>query len=102
MTNGVKAVAREFAGVRIGINWVLVGSILAVFFFGFIRFSLIADGKKGWGWVFVGLAFILLLFVTWMIMSALRSRGRSRSWRSGGLGGFGGGSSGGGGATGSW
>ena len=101
ITNGVKAITLEFAEARIGINWMLICSVLAVLVCGIIGISLILSGKKGWGWVFVGLAFILLLFVGWIVFGVLRT-GRSISGSSGGLGGFGGGSSGGGGATGSW
>ena len=76
----------------------------------FIAFSLFKSGKKGWGWVCVGIIFILLLVLFRLICAILSSAndvtgssGNSSGWSSGGFGGgFGGGSSGGGGATGSW
>ncbi len=103
ITNGVKALVLEFADIRIGPNWPLIIAIIAVLIFFIIGFSLLFNGKKGWGWVFVGLGFIVLLFVIFMVINMIRSSpGKSGSWSSGGLGGFGGGSSGGGGASGSW
>ncbi|MCP3952364.1 MAG: TPM domain-containing protein [Desulfobacterales bacterium] len=103
ITNGVKALALEFADIRIGPNWPLIIAIIAVVLFFIIGFSLLFNGKKGWGWVFVGLGVIVLLFVIHIVIIMIRSSpGKSGSWSSGGLGGFGGGSSGGGGASGSW
>jgi uncharacterized protein len=100
---GVKAIALEFANVRIGWNWTLIISIIAVPVLGIIALSLFRNGKKGWGWVVVGLGFLLILFIVWMVIGIIRSSpGSSSSGSSGGLGGFGGGFSGGGGATGSW
>lgn len=64
-----------------------------------VAISLIATGKKGWGWGL--LAFIVALVVGSLLSGA---SGRSRSYGGGGGGGisFGGGRGGGGGATGSW
>ena len=53
--------------------------------------SCMRAGRKGWGWAFFTLAFVLLLFLLRLIM---KINGRK--------GGFGGGRSGGGGASGSW
>lgn len=105
ITAGVKAIAQEFTGVEIGFPWRIVlvfgGSVVVAL----IGISLVASGKRGWGWVFVGLALVLVIGAVWMLVMILKAMPRSRSyrWGSGGFGGgFGGGFSGGGGATGSW
>ncbi|MGE0610482.1 MAG: YgcG family protein [Pirellulales bacterium] len=103
--DGVKAIAQEFAGVRIGVNWPLVALIVAVPVLGLIAFSLFRSGKRGWGWACVGLLVIVILAIVRIIYELGKhgSDGDSSSWGAGGFGGgFGGGSSGGGGATGSW
>ena len=66
--------------------------ILGVLFFIFLiaGINFLKQGKKGWGWVFLSIAGIILIFLLKMLLS-----GKSKS-------GFGGGSSFGGGATGSW
>ena len=70
-----------------------------------VAISLIASGKKGWGW---GLLAFIVALVVGMLLSGGSDRYRSRSssggWGGGGAGGssFGGGRGGGGGATGSW
>ncbi|MCC6680656.1 MAG: TPM domain-containing protein [Phycisphaeraceae bacterium] len=74
-----------------------------------IGISLYRHGKRGWGWIAIGLLIVLTLFA---LRSLLRvtvelaqssGQGSSGGWSSGGFGGsFGGGFSGGGGATGSW
>ena len=104
ITEGVKAIMLEFAGVRIGRNWTLIFVIIAIPICALIAFSLFRSGKRGWGWVFVGAVFVLVLGAIWLAVQAARHapRGSSSGWSSGGLGGFGGGFSGGGGATGSW
>ena len=101
---GVKAIAGEFAGARIGFDWLLLGLALAVPALALIAFSLFRNGKRGWGWIVVGLLIIVVLVIVYLLMQIVRHLPdtRSRGWLSGGLGGFGGGSSGGGGATGSW
>lgn len=104
ITEAVKAVAHEFAGVRIGFPWALVYLGVGVLAALLIGISLVRNGKKGWGWVFVGLALVLLLTLLWILYFTLRALPRTSSsgWSAGGAGGFGGGSSGGGGASGSW
>jgi len=101
---GVKAIALEFAGTRIGPNWPLIFSLSAVPILGLIALSLFISGKRGWGWVCVGFVFILILFIFYLFRKAARFKatGPSDSWSAGGAGGFGGGFSGGGGATGDW
>jgi len=101
---GVKAIMLEFAGVRVGLNWPLIGVAIAIPIVGLIAVSLFRNGKRGWGWVCVGLLIVLVLTLLWIIAQTLKHmpKGRSSGWSSGGLGGFGGGFSGGGGATGSW
>jgi uncharacterized protein len=105
ITDGVKGIMNEFAGVQVGINWTLIVLMFAVPIVGLIAFSLFKSGKRGWGWVCVGTLVILLLAILRIIDTVARNlpEGSSDSWSSGGFGGgFGGGSSGGGGATGSW
>ena len=94
----------EFAHVRVGLNWPLIIVGAAVPAVGAITFSLFRSGKRGWGWVCVGLLIVLVLALLWIVRQTLRHapQGSSDSWSSGGLGGFGGGFSGGGGASGSW
>ena len=102
---GVKAILREFAGVRVGVNWTLVilGGLIVIG--AVVAIDLFRRGKRGWGWVATGIVFILLLVLAQVLVRIFRSTGRSRSggFGVGGFGGgFGGGFSGGGGATGSW
>ena len=101
---GTRAVTREFAGVRIGPPWTLIGLVATLPILGFAAFSLFKNGKRGWGWVVVGLMIVVILLILFILMRILRQlrRESSSSWSAGGLGGFGGGSSGGGGATGRW
>ena len=114
ITNGVREIAREFAGTRIGPNWILIIMIAVIPVIALIACSLFKNGKRGWGWVCVGLVIILLMAVIRILATVATtvgestggsggSLGSSGSWSPGGFGGgFGGGSSGGGGATGSW
>lgn len=103
ITDGVKEILHEFAGVRIGLNWPLIMLMGSVPIVGLISFSLFKNGKRGWGWVCVGLLAVILFAIFRMIGRAANDAGDSGSWSSGGFGGgFGGGFSGGGGATGSW
>lgn len=105
ITEGVRALASEFASLRLGFPRRLVwtsGAILAGIL---IAISLFRNGKRGWGWVVVGFVFVALLFVFRMLQGIARHmpESSSSSWSPGGFGGgFGGGFSGGGGATGSW
>jgi uncharacterized protein len=98
VTQGVKAIAKEFANVRIGLNWTLIILLIALPILGIVAYSLIKNGKRGWGWVVVG---ILIVAVIWIISMLFRAT-RAMPKTAGGAGGFGGGVSGGGGATGSW
>ncbi|MGD2272476.1 MAG: TPM domain-containing protein [Desulfobacterales bacterium] len=104
ITGGVEEIISEFAEVRIGINWPLITLIITVPILLLIIFSLFKNGKKGWGWVVIGLLLVILSAIIYMVRSSLRHMpgSSSGSWSSGGLGGFGGGFSGGGGAIGSW
>lgn len=105
ITDGVEGILSEFAGLRFGINWTLIGAIAGVIILIPIAISLFRNGKRGWGWVAVGVIIILLLIIIQVIVTMAKHRrsGSSSSWGSGGFGGgFGGGFSGGGGATGSW
>ncbi len=105
ITEGARALMREFAGVRVGIPWSIIWMGVGIVVCALIAISLFRSGKRGWGWVFVGIIFILLLGILHTVRTIMRHmpEGHSSGWSSGGFGGgFGGGSSGGGGATGSW
>lgn len=102
---GIRALGREFASVRYGTNWtVIVAGALGVLAIP-VGISLYRNGKRGWGWVLIGLGVILLLYVvkTLRATSQFMEDYSPGGGSSGGFGGgFGGGSSGGGGASGSW
>jgi len=103
--NGVKAIVYEFSGCRIGIPWNLIIMLLAIPVCILIAYSLFKNGKRGWGWVVIGMIFIIILVSLRVIFTIIKHlpSSRSSSWSSGGFGGgFGGGFSGGGGASGSW
>ncbi len=103
--SGVKAVMLEFGGVRVGTNWPLIILLVAIPIVGAIAYSLFRSGKRGWGWVAVGLLIMLIMALLAVVATISRHMPQDSSggWSSGGFGGgFGGGSSGGGGATGSW
>lgn len=104
ITNGTEAIVLEFANLRLGFPWYIVWVIVAAVICLIIGVSLLKSGKKGWGYVFIGLAILLFLLAIYMIVQVARhiASSDSSSWSSGGMGGFGGGSSGGGGATGGW
>ncbi len=97
ITDGTEAIIEEFAGMRITFPWDIIWLASAGIGCLLIGVSCIKNGKRGWGYVFIGLAIILILLALYLL------RGLSKvSNVAGGSGGFGGGSSGGGGATGSW
>ncbi len=102
--DGTEAIIVEFADMRVGFPWYMVwlgiGGVVSVL----VGISLILSGRRGWGFVVIGLALIVLL---WLIFLAVRfiqcmPISPSSDWDAGGEGGFGGGFSGGGGATGDW
>jgi uncharacterized protein len=95
--DGTEAIIAEFAGMEVAFPWYLVGIIAAVLISILIGISFIKAGKRGWGYVFIGIAIILFLLALYLIFTGIKNASTA-----GGSGGFGGGSSGGGGATGSW
>jgi uncharacterized protein len=101
ITRGVKGLMREFGGVSwlpSWLPWLLGGIAISLIP---VAISLFKNGKRGWGWIVVGLIIILLLALLFLARRAGQAV-REGDLGSGGLGGFGGGFSGGGGATGSW
>lgn len=101
ITQGVKSIMLEFANVKKGIPWLGILYIALIPVLALIAISLFRKGKRGWGWVCVGLLILLILGLLIALFSVMKHTAR-RPGGPGGLGGFGGGSSGGGGATGSW
>ena len=97
ITGGTEALIEEFAGMRVTFPWYIVWVALAGFTCLFIGVSCIRSGKRGWGYVFIGIAIIFILLALYLLKVIMK-----HSDTAGGAGGFGGGSSGGGGATGSW
>jgi len=101
ITKGTLAIIKDFAGLRIGFPWTMIGCGMAALVLVPVCVSLFLSGKRGWGWVVAGAIIILIVF-------ALKTMGKvvemlpEGSSPGGFGGGFGGGSSGGGGATGSW
>ncbi len=104
ITDGTEAIIEEFANMRVGFPWYIVWIIVAAIASLIIGVSLLKNGKRGWGYVFIGIAIVLILLAIFLVVRILQQMpdSDSDSWGSGGLGGFGGGFSGGGGATGSW
>ncbi len=104
IANGTEAIILEFANMRVGfpwrIVWLVIGGIVSLL----VGVSMLKSGKRGWGFVFIGLAIVLILLAIFILVRILQHMPNNDSshWSSGGMGGFGGGSSGGGGATGSW
>lgn len=98
---GVKAIIVEFTDYRVGLNWLLVIYAALILIAAVVAISLFRSGRKGWGWVMVGLILLLLLGLLRALKEINRFK-KSSGWSAGGLGGFGGGFSSGGGATGSW
>jgi len=90
-----EGVEETIAAVTISVSWFefykwhLAAGVLAVICVA-AGVSCMRAGKKGWGWMFFSIAFIILIFLAKVLL-----RGKSK-------GGFGGGRSGGGGASGSW
>jgi len=100
ITSGVKALIREFGGMVLlpwWLSWAVVGALIALIP---VAISLFRNGKRGWGWIALGLILVLFLALIWIVRRTAEATSSSRT--PGGLGGFGGGFSGGGGATGSW
>ncbi len=100
ITRGVNALMQEFGGVTFmpsWLPWAVTGAIIILIP---VAISLFRNGKRGWGWIVVGLIIVLILALIWMVRRMARTAADSNG--AGGLGGFGGGFSGGGGATGSW
>jgi len=104
IAEGTREILAAFANVRLQTRWGLIAMVAAVPVCVLVAVSLFRNGKRGWGWVVVGLIIVLLLAIISTVITIFRNmpRGRSATWSSGGSGGFGGGFSGGGGATGSW
>ena len=95
--DGTEAIITEFAGMEVTFPWYLVAVAAAALISLLIGISCIRSGKRGWGYVFIGIAIILFLLAIYLIFAGIKNASTA-----GGSGGFGGGSSGGGGATGSW
>lgn len=90
-----EGVAEAISVVTVSVSWfefykwhLLAGVLIVICIAAGI--SCMRNGKKGWGWMFFSIAFVILLFLIRVLL-----RGKSK-------GGFGGGRSGGGGASGSW
>ncbi len=101
ITVGVRAILKEFSGVIIIPGWVKMVIVGAIAFLVPSAISLFRKGKRGWGWICVGLIIILVLLLfraTKATVESLPEGSSAGGWG----GGFGGGFSGGGGATGSW
>jgi uncharacterized protein len=106
---GVTALTREFGGApsrwsRVTLfRWASPAIIVAL---ALAAVSLFRHGKRGWGWVCLGLIVVVVLALVWLSRRAMGvltdpdTPGGHRGF--GDIGGFGGGFSGGGGATGSW
>ncbi|MHC4212444.1 MAG: TPM domain-containing protein [Planctomycetota bacterium] len=101
---GTRAILKEFAGVRIIGGWIKLVIIALIVILIPISISMFRNGKRGWGWVCVGLIVVLLLALFVMLKKTVESlpEGSGDGGVGGFGGGFGGGFSGGGGATGSW
>lgn len=104
ITDGTEAIILEFANMKIGFPWYIVWVGLSGLVCLLIGLSLLKSGKRGWGYVFIGLAIVLVLLAIYLAVRFVKQLpdSSSDSWSAGGGGGFGGGFSGGGGATGSW
>lgn len=98
---GTHALLNEFAGIRVIPGWTKLAVVGAVVILIPVTVSLFRNGKRGWGWICVGLVIILILALLVLIKNTVEHM-PSSSGAGGYGGGFGGGCSGGGGATGSW
>ena len=99
--NGVRSIIREFSGMIIIPGWIKIIVATVIPIFAVIAFSLFRKGKRGWGWICVGLIIVLILAFVRLLQKTVEALPEGSP--SGGFGGgFGGGFSGGGGATGSW
>jgi uncharacterized protein len=102
---GGTGLASEFAHCRWTFAWSVVVITLLIVVAVFVAISLFRSGRRGWGWVVVGIITILVLALLRILGRLAHEMAESRSGLGspGGFGGgFGGGFSGGGGATGSW
>jgi len=92
---------KNYEGLRIGLPWMLIVLVVAIIALIPVCISLFRSGKRGWGWVVLGIIIILIVFAFKTGTKFIEALPKNSS--PGGFGGgFGGGSSGGGGATGSW
>ena len=82
-------------------GWIKLVVIIIIIALIPISISLFRNGKRGWGWICIGLIIALLLAVIWLARKTCEML-PSTAGAGGYGGGFGGGFSGGGGATGSW
>ncbi len=98
---GVRAIMREFTGMVIIPGWVMPALAVTIAVLAPLAISLFRTGKRGWGWVCVGLIIVLILALFRGAKHTVESLPEG-SGAGGFGGGFGGGFSGGGGATGSW
>lgn len=99
--DGARALTLEFAGIRIIPGWVKIVVIIVIMILLPICINLFRNGKRGWGWILMGLIIVLLLILLHLIKNTVQALPKGAG--PGGFGGgFGGGFSGGGGATGSW
>jgi len=98
---GVRGILKEFSGITIIPSWIKLVVIIIIIALIPISISLFRNGKRGWGWISIGLIIALLLALIWLVRKTVEKL-PARSGAGGFGGGFGGGFSGGGGATGSW
>ena len=95
---GTRSLAREFANISFIPAWIpILVVVTTVTALTLTTISLFKHGKRGWGWVCVGLLIVALLALLWLLGNVLKA-----SAAAGGGGGGGGGSGGGGGASGSF
>ncbi len=99
--HATRALMREFGGVYLlpdWAPWALGGIGLAMIP---VAISLFRNGKRGWGWIVVGLMLVLVLVFVWLCRRLIEGIGDAHS-EPGGLDSYGGGFYGGGGAAGRW